>query len=149
MAELNRQAVAALKARLKAEYDQDMAAIERVERLLGDVGATAAIASPASAPPTEQREAPTAETMIGAVERWFRWFPDKAFTVNEVVDKLREQQHITFTATDPHKSVHAAIWKLQKHHVLRTVLRGKGRKPSTYMLAAEQKPHQPELNGKV
>jgi hypothetical protein len=133
---MDRHQIASLKQRLKSEYEKNLEAIERVEKLLAVT----------SDPQVQQHQpviaevadvqapAPTAPTLSGEVENWFRWFPDQTWTVKRLVEKMRERA-FEFTSEDPHKSVHTAVWRLEKNGVIRTVVRGVGRRPSTYQLA--------------
>ncbi len=132
---MDRQQIASLKQRLKSEYEKNLEAIERVERLLAETS-DEQVEQPRPVIAEVVREpAPTTPTLSGEVENWFRWFPDQTWTVTRLVEKMRERS-FEFTSEDPHKSVHTAVWRLEKSGVIRTVARGMGRRPSIYQLAS-------------
>jgi hypothetical protein len=147
---MNQAEVAALKERLKKEYEENVAAIERVEKLLAS-GATveSPTVAPSASPMATNADGPQdTPTTIRAVEQWFRAVPNRTFTVEQLLKNLNDQQ-FKFESINPRKSVHTAVWRLEKNGVVRTVLRGKGRRPSTYQLASnvENPKNAAPLNG--
>ena len=78
---MDRQQIASLKQRLKSEYEKNLEAIERVERLLAETS-DEQVEQPRPVIAEVVREpAPTTPTLSGEVENWFRWFPDQTWKI--------------------------------------------------------------------
>jgi hypothetical protein len=140
---MTKQEIAVLKQSLRAEYEENMAAIERVQRLLertglGDDASTTHTDTPKVVISHSVEDTPT---LSAAIERLFRDLAPTRQTVGNILEKLRARK-FPFETDEPHKSVHSAMWKLEKRGVIRTVIRGRGRKQSIYELASA-----PTLNG--
>lgn len=137
---MDRQQIAFLKQQLKTEYEKNLEAIERVEKLLTATSGEQMERRPSVsgiAPKAVQTQESSTPTLIGEVENWFRWLPDQTWTVKQLVEKMREKA-FEFTSDEPQKSVQTAVWRLEKNGVIRTVVRGAGRRPSTYRLAEQE-----------
>jgi hypothetical protein len=134
---MNKHEITALKQSLKAEYDENMAAIERVQRLLDRAGLGAETSTTHTAAPVPiSHSVEETPTLPAAIERLFRASVPTRQTVGSILEKLREEQ-FPFETEEPHKSVHSAMWKLEKRGVIRTVVRGRGRRQSVYELTPE------------
>jgi len=129
---MNKQDVATLKEALRAEYEKDMEAIERVEILLARRAVPDASAGglPTN---TEDESAVDGDesTLIDAVERAFIRFPQKRWTVGDLENQL-QADGFQFKAIKPRSSIHTSLTRLEESSVIRIVKRGKGRKPNIY-----------------
>jgi hypothetical protein len=130
---MTKEEIAKLKTFLASEYERNIEAIERVEKLL--LATSTSDSQPLPVPVSEVVQSEETPTLIGAVEHLFRLSPDQRLTITQLLEKLLEQ-HFAFGSSDRHKSVHTAVWRLQKGGIIRTVVQGKGRKPSTYQLVS-------------
>jgi hypothetical protein len=137
-----------LKLRAKANYDRDVEAIERVERLLTlDPGALVPTISKelmllASVAPCANGQSQTAvpesdeqTSLIDSVEAIFRHFPDRSWNVSMLEAQLR-QGGFAFAAKNPKASINTSLARLTDRGTVRVTRRGAGRKPSIYKAAA-------------
>jgi hypothetical protein len=143
--EVLQTALSALRQRAKVNYERDLEAIERVERLIAvGAGITAESAqhllatATAAAPVVMNGEiAPddpdSQPTLIDAVERMFRTFPNVSLNVGMLEAQLRKAGFV-LAAKQPKSSINTAVSRLAERGVIRIVRRGAGRKPSTYRL---------------
>ena len=126
---MTKEEVTALKESLKADYEKNLEAIERVERLLAERQST-----PASAkvrPGAANDGVEDAATLKATVEAAIRDYGNGKWNVNDILARLKSAGY-EIQAKDPYKSLHSTIWKLEKDGVVRVVIRGKGRQPNTY-----------------
>lgn len=124
---MNKQEVDALKEALKAEYEKDMAAIERVEKMLGRRGNPGIPIEPSREP----QESDSETTLIDRVKEMFVRSPEKRWTVGALEDQMRADG-FHFDAVKPRSSIHTCLTRLEERSMVRIVKRGRGRKPSIY-----------------
>jgi len=143
---MTKDEVAALKESLKADYQKNIEAIERVERLLAERQPTVT----AKPEKSSANDVEDAATLKAAVEMAIRDYGDGKWKIGDILAHLKSAGHV-FQAEDPYKSLHSTIWKLEKDGAVRVVIRGKGRQPNTYQAILDAyKPHDSEasMNGK-
>ena len=133
---MNKREVEELKASLRADFEKDMAAIERVEAMLerGKIP-NQAVFVPTPAKTYASIAANDTPTLVDAIVDLFK---ESGVTTTQTVGSILQRllaQQFHFETDEPHKSVHSAMWKLEKRGILRTVFRGRGRKQSVYQLA--------------
>jgi hypothetical protein len=142
--ELLQTALSALRRRAKVNYERDLEAIERVERLIAagaEITAESAqhlLATATAAPvimngeivPDDSESQPT---LIDAVERAFKTFPSVSLNVSSLETHLRKTGFV-LAAKQPKSSINTAVSRLAERGIIRIVRRGTGRKASTYRL---------------
>lgn len=147
-----KEALAALRRRVRLNYERDMGAIDHVQHLLGQggleldpirmmfedtlrdtlrgVGMEDALEGYERG--REQRAPLRKMTMISAIEQVFRTYPTTGWTVENLEIELR-QGGFEFEAKNPKASINTALARLIERGMVRVRERGVGRKPSVYL----------------
>jgi hypothetical protein len=139
MREELQKVLAELRQRAKANYEHDIDAIERVEKLI-TTAESAVMPSPeflltatraTAAPASDQGDEDSEVTLIDLVERVFKQFPDQSWNVNTLERQLRNAGFV-FEAKNPKASLNTSLARLTERGAIRVSKRGGGRKPNLY-----------------
>jgi len=135
---MNKAEVDILERRIRENYEKDMAAIRRVQKMLSENGSSpvkSAIESKAAAG-ADDAEADD-QSLVGNIEAIFLSDLKKNWTVPKIERRLLESG-VTLKAKNPKPSIAGAIKRLMKRGVIRLVKKGGGKIPHIYR-GAEQK----------
>lgn len=143
-----KEALAALRRRVRLNYERDMGAIDHVQHLLaqgdlevdsiqmvfGDALRGMGMEDTFSEAIAERaRRAPLRKlTLIDAIEQVFRTYPTTGWTVENLEIELRHGG-FEFEAKSPKASINTTLARLIERRIVRVRERGVGRKPSVYL----------------
>jgi len=139
-----KETLAALRHRVRLNYERDMAAIDHVQHLLaqGDAGAHSvqmilrrgvgrSTAEEEESFPAFQETFSRKMTLIDAIEQIFRRYPTSAWTVETLEIELR-QAGFKFQSKSPKASINTSLARLIYRKIIRVTKQGVGRNPSEY-----------------
>jgi hypothetical protein len=143
-----KEALAALRRRVRLNYERDMGAIDHVQHMLGQGGLEVdsmqmvfeeTLRGIGMEDALEGYEGDRAQraplrkmTMISAIEQVFRTYPTTGWTVENLEIELRHGG-FEFEAKNPKASINTTLARLIERGMVRVRERGVGRKPSVYL----------------